>query len=146
VHFVILEMHMKILILHKSPILCQRLIRLLEETRRYEAIGVVGGVESVASALQLVTADHPAALLLDQHLDHGGALQMLAALEEKGQHLPVILLTDAHHTEAHRQILPVGNHIVLNKDQDLFNIVPVLDRLLQTASTKTSVSPYIFSN
>lgn len=126
---------MKILLLQKSPLLCQRLIRLLDETQRYEAIGLVGGVDSVASALQLIAVDQPAALLLDMHLDHGGTLQMLAALEAQGRQLPVILLNDGSSHGARPPSQSAVNCIELDKDHELFNIVPTLDRLLQPAMT-----------
>lgn len=130
---------MKILILQKSPILCQRLIHLLDETQRYEAIGLVGGVDSVASALQLIALDQPAALLLDRHLDHGGALQMLAALEEQKRQLPVILLGDGHEIRHHGA--STVHCIELNKDHEFFSIVPTLDRLLHAANSTYSTLP-----
>ncbi len=120
---------MKILVIQKSAVLCQRIITLLEASHRYAAVGIAG---DPYSALSLMRADPPDALLLDLHLADGAALKLLEKMQAHALHLPVVLLAESRVPAYLQRAEELGVRAVLLKENDFGQIVSTLDDLLLT--------------
>ncbi|MBP9712752.1 MAG: response regulator transcription factor [Sterolibacterium sp.] len=131
---------MKILIVQKSVVLCQRIINLLEASHRYEAIGLVGKPHN---ALRLIATDKPDALLLDLHLAGGAAMQLLKDLQAQQLSLPVLLLAESTELAYLQRAQALGVQALLVREGEFEHIVATLDQLLLAGEHAAPAHPLI---
>lgn len=77
-----------------------------------------------AEALSLVEQEPPALLLLDMHMPTMDGQSLMAALREKGIHLPVIVMTAAF--PVHSLALELGVHGYLSKPFELDRVLALV--------------------
>jgi DNA-binding NarL/FixJ family response regulator len=131
---------MKILVIENSAVICERLLALLAESGKYEALGCV---TCAVAALELVEACRPDALLLDLRLSDGSGLRVLEGLHKMGSAVPVVVLSenDGWHYRAYAQTM--GAAAFLRKSTQFDQIVPTLDRVLGGEARKPANAPCI---
>jgi two-component system response regulator FixJ len=86
-------------------------LRFLLETAGYS----VATYESANDYLDRVAADHPACLVLDQHMPQVTGVELLALLRERGAALPTALITGSPTPELLRRAAALGAQRVLEK-------------------------------
>lgn len=59
--------------------------------------------------------DHLACLIVDQNMPHMTGLQMIEWLDDKGIHIPTLLITGTHDTSVERKAATLGVMTVLQK-------------------------------
>jgi len=89
----------------------------------HAVLTAANGVE----ALALVEQEHPNLLLLDMHMPTMDGQALLAALHEKGIHLPVIVMTAA--VAVRSLAFELGVHGYLAKPFDLDQVLALVDEV-----------------
>ena len=114
---------MKILIVQKSVVLCQRIINLLEASHRYEAIGLVGKPHNALAG--------------------GAAMQLLKDLQAQQLSLPVLLLAESTELAYLQRAQALGVQALLVREGEFEHIVATLDQLLLAGEHAAPAHPLI---
>ncbi len=97
------------------------------------------GAGSVAEALDLVHTRHIDCALLDQNLPDGVGLDILRALKELDNDLPVIFLTGYGSMDGVKKAIRQGAYDYLTKPPDLVELQRLLGQALETVDLKREI-------
>lgn len=102
---------------------------------------VVGGVlkqaghevsegENGRQCLDLVAGENPDLLFLDLLMPEMGGLEVLAALQEKGAQLPIVILTADIQESTHTQCRELGVDLIIQKPPRSSDILQAVEKAL----------------
>lgn len=119
-------MELRIFIAENAPLVRERMVQLIGEEAGMSVIGYTGSAPDARAA---ILASRPEVALLDMHLQHGNAFQLLEALH--GQALPtrLVLLTSSPYPNYRSKALQLGACELLDKRLLGESLLPLLRQL-----------------
>src|SRR5512142_2843250 len=119
---------MKVYIVDDSPVIRNRLKRLLAEI---STVQVVGETEDAQVALAEIRETRPDVVLLDIHILNGNGIDLLSRLKREPEPPAVIILTGYPYPEYRKLCLDAGADFFLVKSTEFDQLVPALQQLSQ---------------
>lgn len=125
---------MRVLVVDDSPVLREKLVRVLSEIPCVEAFGHHAEEQAV---LELIKTMRPETLIFDAQVSGGRGLAMLRKIKQEGEHLPTILVFSNETEDAYKEkYLKAGADYFFDKTKGLKQII---DKFLELAEqTKTT--------
>lgn len=121
---------MNLFIVEDSPLIQNRLVRLVEELPDVHVVGVAGDIQS---AYRGIIANDTDAMILDIQLADGNGLTLLKSIKQSKPEVKVMVLTN-HSTEDNRlHTLRAGADDFLDKSTDFEQIPSILHIWQQSA-------------
>lgn len=107
---------MRLLIMEKSPILRQRLTRLISE---HGDVSMLAFVEDIREVQKTVFRENPDMIVIDIDFPSNSTLQTLSALKTGLKRRSILVLTETMEPRYIREFLKAGADMVFNKKDDL---------------------------
>lgn len=117
---------MKVLIADDSPVIVERLVRLLAEIRCIERLDQA---DTVASASEAVCRIRPDVLILDMQMPGGSGLDVLKVVNQNQISCAVIVLTNFAYPQYRKRCLQNGAQFFLDKSTEFEKVSEVLHSL-----------------
>lgn len=117
---------MKVLIADDSPVIVERLVRLLAEIRGIERLDQA---DTVASASEAVCRIRPDVLILDMQMPGGSGLDVLKVVNQNQISCAVIVLTNFAYPQYRKRCLQNGAQFFLDKSTEFEKLSEVLHSL-----------------
>jgi DNA-binding NarL/FixJ family response regulator len=125
---------MKVLIADDSPLISQRLTRMLAEVDRVTIVGpAVDGTE----ALRLFEEHRPTVAVLDLQMPGRNGLEVLTKIREQDSSCTVVILTNYDLPEFCTACLNAGANFFLKKSTEFERLVGILNDLLRLQNQKS---------
>ncbi len=121
---------MKIFVVDDSPIIRERLKRMLAEELHIDAIGEAGDARQ---AIDAILEQKPDVVLLDIHLLNGNGIDVLENVKKAHPAPAVIILTDYPFPEYRARCLDAGADFFFIKSTEFDQVAPAIGTLIQQA-------------
>jgi len=128
---------MKVLIAEDSPLISQRLTRMIAEV---DQVKIVGPAADGIEALRLFEEHRPAVAVLDLQMPGRNGLEVLAEIRERDSCCAVVILTNYDLPEFRTACLNAGANFFLRKSTEFERVVGILNDLVRLQDQRT-VSP-----
>jgi DNA-binding NarL/FixJ family response regulator len=119
---------LKVLIVDDSPLIRERLDRMLSELEQVE---IVGPAEDGNQALRLFDESQPAVVLLDLEIPGRNGLEVLLEVRKRAEACVVVVLTNYDLPDFRNACLRAGADFVLRKSTEFERVVEIVRELVQ---------------
>ena len=119
---------LKVLIVDDSPLIRERLDRLLSELEQVE---IVGPAEDGDEALRLFDESHPDVVLLDLGLPRRNGLEVLLEVRKRVESCVVVVLTNHDLPDFRNACLRAGADFFLRKSTEFEHVLEIVRGLVQ---------------
>jgi len=116
----------KILVVDDDPHIVEAISYRLRE-KDYEVLTAGDGME----ALEILAGDHPHVMILDLKLPRLGGMDVLAKIKEKGEQVPVVIITAHDSVQIVVEAMKSGASDFITKPLDMEYLFQVLEKILQ---------------
>ncbi|MCL4394459.1 MAG: response regulator transcription factor [Chloroflexi bacterium] len=118
---------MKLFLVDDSPVIRQRLKRMLADMDQVQVIGEAGDAQTATT--DAILLQKPDAVLLDIHLVDGSGIDVLQRLKKADPTLAVIILTDYPYPQYRQKCTEAGADFFFVKSTEFDQVIPALQVL-----------------
>ncbi len=118
---------MRIFVVEDSPIIRQRIAKILANLTDLE---IVGEADGVRDALSLILRLNPDVVLLDLELSDGLGYDVLRNLQQADSHVWVVVLTNFVDPIYREKAFQAGANYFLDKSTEFDKLVPIFQNLI----------------